>query len=282
MESGTATAREPAWTVITPSRGWLPRFDAGELWSYRGVVTALARRDLKLAHKQAVLGLAWAFIRPLAGAVVFSFVFGRLVDVPSDGLPYPVFVFSGLIVWSYISTAVEAAAGSLVSGRDLITHIYFPRVLAPLAGVLTGMIDLAVSLGGLGVFLVIYDVAPSAALALAPVWIVGALLLSLGVGLWLSALNAQYRDVGHALTYLLQLWFFATPVVYPTSLFQGADRYLISLNPATWVIDGARWSLAAGPAPEAADLLSLGICLSVLASGLVYFRRVERVFADVV
>ena len=275
-----STRTELPWLENRPSTGWLPRVNFRELWLYRDLTYFLALRDLKLRYKQTAFGVAWAILQPLAGVLVFSIVFGRLADVPSDGIDYPVFVYAGLSVWIYLSGAVDAAAQSLVEHRDLVTKVYFPRLLAPLAAVLPGIIDLLIAFAILAVFMAVYGVEPTPALALLPIWVLAATALALAVGLWLSALNALYRDVRYALTFALQLWLFASPVVFPSSLVEGWWRYLFAANPAVGLLDGFRWSLIGGPPPGAEDLVSLGVGVVLMATGATYFRRVERRLAD--
>ena len=268
------------WLENRPSTGWLRQLNVRELWLYRELVYHLALRDLKLRYKQTAFGVAWAILQPLLGVLIFSVVFGRLADVPSDGIVYPVFVYAGLVVWVYLSGSVTAAAQSLVEDRDLVTKVYFPRLLAPLAAVLPGLIDLAISLAILALFMIGYGVAPGPALLTLPLWILGAVAVAVGAGLWLSALNALYRDVRYTLAFGIQLWLFISPVVFPSSLVEGGWRFLFSANPAVGVIDGFRWSVIDGPPPGAEDLVSLAACLFLLVSGGIYFRHVERRLAD--
>jgi lipopolysaccharide transport system permease protein len=211
---------------------------------------------------------------------LFTFVFGRLADIPSDGVPYAVFAYSGLLGWLYVSSAVEAAAESLVESRDLVTKAYFPRILAPVAAVLPGLVDLLPSVVILAIFMLAYDVAPGVALITLPVWVAAAVLVALGVGLWLAALNALYRDVRYAVGFGLQVWLFASPVVFPSSLVEGTERWLFALNPMVGVIDGMRWALVDAPAPPVEDVVSLASGLAILISGAIYFQRVERRMAD--
>jgi lipopolysaccharide transport system permease protein len=247
---------------------------------YRELVAVLATRDLKLRYKQTAFGIAWAVLQPVAGVIVFSIVFGRLADVPSDGIAYPVFVYAGLSVWIYLSGAVDTAAQSLVGHRDLVTKTYFPRLLAPVAAVLPGLIDLVVSWVILAILMVVHGETPTVAVALLPLWIVAAAIVALGAGLWLSALNALYRDVRYALGFLLQIWLFASPVVFPSSLVDGRWAYLFSANPAVAVLDGFRWSLVGGPAPGREDLVSLLTAAMLLLGGGAYFAAVQRRIAD--
>lgn len=270
------------WHENAPSSGWLPRLDLGELWAYRELALTLAIRDLKLRYRQTLLGVAWAVLQPLAGVAIFSIVFGRLADLESDGIPYPVFVFAGLVAWTYFATAIERAAESLVEVSDMVTKVYFPRLLAPLAAVLPGLLDLLVSLVVLAVFMAAYGVGPDFQLALLPLWVAAAVALASGVGFMLSALNVQYRDVRYTLTFLVQVWLFASPVVYSSSELEDAWRWVFALNPMVGLIDGFRWSLVDGPPPGTEDLVSLGAGLVIVAGGIAYFQRAQRRFADVI
>jgi lipopolysaccharide transport system permease protein len=240
----------------------------------------LASRDLKLRYKQTALGVAWAILQPLAGVLVFSIVFGRLADIPSDGIAYPVFVFAGLSVWLYFSNSVEAAAQSLVESRELVTKTYFPRAAAPIAAVLPGLVDLGISVIILALFMAAYGVAPGAAILLLPAWVLALVLVAVATGLWLSALNALYRDVRYAFGFLIQVWLFASPVVFPSSLVEDSWRLLYAANPMVGVIDGFRWSVIGAPAPGPEVLVSLTVTMLLLVGGAVYFHRVQRLLAD--
>jgi lipopolysaccharide transport system permease protein len=273
---------DTGWVENRPSKGWFPRIDLGELWAYRELAFVLALKDLKVRYKQTFFGIGWALLQPLLGVLIFSVFLGRLAGLPSDGIPYPVFVYAGLAIWIYTSTSVTAAAQSLVDNRELVTKIYFPRLLAPLAAVFPGLVDLMMALAILAVFMAIYGVAPGAAIVLLPAWILAGLMLAIAVGLWLSALNVKYRDVRYALGFLVQVWLFASPVVFPSSLVEGAWRYAFAANPMVAVLDGFRWSLAGAPHPGLDGLISLAVGIVILASGATYFRRVERGFADVI
>jgi lipopolysaccharide transport system permease protein len=271
---------EKRWVENAPSHAWLPRIDLAELWASRELVLILALRNVKVRYKQTALGVAWAVLQPLAGVAIFTVVMRRVAKVPSEGIPYPVFVFAGLAVWTYFAGATSAAAESLAQYRELVTKVYFPRLLAPLAAILPGLIDLGISIVAVGVFMAIFGVTPGWAIVLLPLWIVAAVVATLGVGIWLSALNAKYRDVRNALGFLLQIGLFATPVVYPSSLVHGSARLLLYVNPVAGVVDGFRWSLIGAPQPGLEALVSLGAALLVLLSGVVYFARVERLLAD--
>jgi lipopolysaccharide transport system permease protein len=273
---------EKKWIENAPSRGWFPRLDLAELWTSRELVLILALRNVKVRYKQTLLGVGWALLQPLAGVVIFTLVMRRLANVPSQGIPYPVFVYAGLAVWTYFANGASAAADSLAAYRELVTKIYFPRLLAPLAAILPGLIDLCISMLAVGVFMAIYGVAPSKALVFLPLWILAAVVTTCGVGVWLSALNARYRDVRNALGFLLQLGLFATPVVYPSSLVHGSTRVLLYVNPVAGVVDGFRWALIGAPWPGPYALVSLGSALVMFWAGIIFFARVERGLADVI
>lgn len=271
------------WIENRPATRWLPKIDVRELWRHRELAIVFALKDVRVRYKQTLFGIAWAVIQPLVAALIFTVFLGRLAHVSSGGLPYAVFVYSGLSIWLYVSSAVSNSAQSLIDNRNLVTKVYFPRLLAPIAAVVPGLVDLVPALGILVVYLVVYDVTPGAALVLLPVWIAAAALLALAVGLWLSAMNVRYRDVRYALPFLLQVWMFGSPVVYTAGLVHGAWRYVYAVNPLVTVIEGFRWSVANAPAPGGLSiLLSAGVTIVVLAGGATYFRRVEQSFADVI
>ena len=276
------SAGADAWVENRPSTSWLPRVDLRELWAYRELALFLALRDLKVRYKQTFFGIAWAVIQPLAAVVVFSVVFGRLVGVPSDDVPYPVFVYVGMIAWIYFSTGLDEAAQSLVEKSALVTKVYFPRILAPLAALLPGLVDLGISALILAALMAAFGVVPGIAIVLLPAWVLALVAVAFGAGLWLSALNAQYRDVRHALPFLIQVWLFASPVVYPSSLVDGPWSYVYALNPMAGVVEGLRWSLVGAAPPGPHVFVSLGATLVLLASGIAYFQRAERRFADVI
>jgi lipopolysaccharide transport system permease protein len=278
----TSPTAVPPWQEIRPATGLLRGFKLREVWTYRQVALVLAERELRVRYKQTVIGALWVVVQPLAGVVLFSLVFGRLAGLPSDGLPYPVFVYAGLIIWTYFSAAVEAATLSLVENRELVTKVYFPRLLAPAAATLPRLLDLGISLVAFVVLNAAYGRHLNPAAVLLPAWIVVAVAAVFSVGLLFSALHVRYRDVGHALALLLQLWMFATPVVYASSSVHGALRALLAVNPLTGLVDGFRWSLAGGPAPPAVDLLSAASGAVLLVGGLVYFQRTERRVADLI
>jgi ABC-type polysaccharide/polyol phosphate export permease len=275
------TAGTAGWIENRPRSGLL-RLDLRELWAYRELAGFMALRDVKVRYKQAVLGIAWAAFQPLAGVVVFTIVFRRLADVQSDGLPYPVFAFVGLMAWNYVSGAVTRATQSLVANAGLVTKVYFPRLLIPLAAVLPGLLDLAVSLPVLVVLCAIYHVRPGWEVLTLPLWVAAAVVVALGVGLLLAALNVRYRDVNQAITLVVQLWLFLSPVAYPASSVPDDWQALYALNPVVPVITGFRWCLLGGPAPGPESLVSAAVAVGLLGVALVYFQRTERRFADVI
>jgi lipopolysaccharide transport system permease protein len=276
------TAKERPWTENAPSRRWLPPVHLAELWADREVARILALKDLQVRYKQTFFGVAWAILQPLLGALIFTVIFGRVAHLPTDGIPYAVFSYAGLVIWLYFASAVSAAALSLVDNRQLVSKVYFPRLLAPIAAVVPGIVDLAAALPILAAFMAVTSVAPEPSLLLLPLWIGAALVTALAVGLLLAGLNVRYRDVRFALPFLLQVWLFASPVVYPASLVDGAWRYVYALNPMASIVTGFRWSIAGGPAPGAELLVSAGAMLALLVAGFVYFTRAERSFADVI
>jgi lipopolysaccharide transport system permease protein len=270
------------WVENRAAVGWLPHIDLQELWSYRELALALARKDLSVRYKQTFFGIAWAVLQPLLAVVVFTVIFGRLAGLPADGIPYPVFAYAGAALWFYVSSSVSAAALSLVDNRELVSKTYFPRGLAPLAAVAPGLVDLLVALTILGVLMGAYGVAPGPEVVLLPAWVAAAAVIAFSVGLFLSALNVKYRDVKYALAFGIQLWFFGSPVVYASSLVTGDWRFLYALNPVVTVLDGFRWSVLNGPAPGLEALVSVATVACLLVGGLVYFHRVERYAADLI
>jgi lipopolysaccharide transport system permease protein len=273
---------EKRWIENAPSPRWLPRIDLAELWASRELVLILALRNVKVRYKQTVLGAAWAIVQPLSGVVIFTIVMRRLAHIPSEGIPYPVFAFAGLIPWAYFTNGATTAADSLAAYRDLVTKVYFPRLLAPLASVLPGLIDLGISLVALAVLMAILGVAPGVQIVFFPLVLIALVLTTCGVGIGLSAVNARYRDVRNALGFMLQIGLFATPVVYPSTLVHGSLHTLLYLNPVAGVVDCFRWTLVGTPRPAASVLLSLVSALLVLSAAIFYFARVERRLADVI
>lgn len=270
------------WTENRPPRRGLPRLELGEAWRHRELGIVLAQRTLKLRYRQTALGVAWVLLQPLAALVIFTIVFGRLAKLPSDGLPYAVFVYPAMCLWTYISTSITAAAMELPQNPHLVTRVYFPRILSPAAATVPGLLDLVLALSLTAVLLIAYSVAPGVQILLLPVWIVAAGVLAFGVGTLLAAINVKYRDVRYVLPFLLQTWFFLSPMVFPSSLVGDQWRVLYALNPVVGLVDGLRWSLVNAPPPPLADLASLFSAIVILVGGLFYFRSVETDFADVI
>lgn len=270
-------------TVIQPSSGWVP-LRLSELWHYREILYFLIWRDIKVRYKQTVIGAAWAIVQPLMSMVVFSIFLGGLAKVPSDGIPYPVFAFCGLVPWGFFSNGLMQSSHSLVSSSHLITKVYFPRLLIPTARVLAGLLDLGLAFVVLLGIIWYYGIRPSPLSVLwLPFFVALALATALGFGIWLSALNVRYRDIQHAIPFLVQVWLFATPIAYPSSLLPAAWRTLYAINPMVGVVEGFRWALLDSGHPPGAMLAVSGLtALLVLVTGAFFFRRVERNFADVI
>lgn len=269
------------WKENRPTAGFRS-LQLGELWDYRELVLFLALRDFKAKYKQAVFGVGWAVVQPVAGVVVFTIVFRRFAGVPSDGIPYVVFALLGFVVWSYFSASLGAASTSLVTNAALVTKVYFPRIAAPIAALLPGLVQLVIGLALVVCLMAYYGIAPGLEAAVFPLAVIGAVAVAFGTGLLFAALNVKYRDVGNVLGLLMQLWLLASPVAYPTSLVPDEWRWVYALNPMVGVLDTARWSLVGTPAPGAEVLASVGSGLVLLIVGLVYFQRTERQFADLI
>jgi len=267
---------------IEPPHALVP-LDLSELWEHRELLYFLLWREVKVRYKQTALGVVWALIQPFFTMVVFTVVFSRFGRVPSDGLPYPVFAFSALLPWQLFAFALTESSNSVVANQRLITKVYFPRLIIPLAAVLVGLADFSVGFGLLVALMAYYGTMPGAAVLTLPIWTLLAVATASAVGLWLSALNVRYRDVRYTVPFLVQLWMFATPVAYPLSVVPESWRPLYALNPMVGVIEGFRWALLGnGPAPGLAVAISAAVVLAILVSGLFYFRRTELTFADVV
>jgi homopolymeric O-antigen transport system permease protein len=267
--------------IIEPSSGWVS-LKLRQVWEFRELLYFLVWRDIKIRYKQTVLGAAWAILQPVFTMVVFSLFFGHLARMPSDGLPYPIFSFAALVPWGFFSNGLVAAANSLVGNANLIQKIYFPRLIIPISAVLSGAADFILALAVLLGMMVYYHIWPSIHIVLLPLFTLLAFIASLGVGLWLSAMNVQFRDVRHTVSFLVQAWLFATPIAYPSSLLPEPWRSLYGLNPMAGVTEGFRWALLGTPAPGPIIWVSTVASLVVLISGAFYFRRMERIFADTV
>lgn len=268
--------------VIRPISGWMP-LELHPLWEYRELLYFLTWRDIKVRYKQTILGVAWAVIQPLFMMVIFTIFFGRLAKIPSDGLPYPIFAFTALLPWQLFSRALTDASTSLVVNERLITKVYFPRLLVPASAVLASLVDFAIALILLVGMMFYYGIVPTGAVWTLPLFILLALMTALGIGFWLSALDANYRDVRYTLPFLTQLWLFATPVVYPASMVPDKWRLLYGLNPMAGVVEGFRWALLGkGGGPDPLLAVSAIAVLITFVGGLYYFSRMEETLADVV
>jgi len=274
---------EPTTIYIRPSTG-LAALNLRDLWVYRELIFFMVWRDLKVRYKQTMLGAAWAIIQPVMTMLVFNFIFGRVAKVPTDGIPYPIFSYTALLPWGLFVAALNQASRSLTSNQNMITKIYFPRLVLPLSSILAGLVDFAIAFVILIGLMIYYRVTPSwNAIWALPLFLILALVTALGVALWLSAINVQYRDVNYALPFLTQFWLFITPVAYSSKIISANWQLIYSLNPMAGVVNGFRWALLnAGNGPDAAIWVSAGISLLLLVSGLFYFRNMERTFADMI
>ena len=267
---------------IEPSRGWVS-LKLNELWEYRELLYFLTWRDIKVRYKQTVLGATWAIIQPFFTMVVFSLFFGRLAKIPSDGVPYPIFSYAALVPWTFFAHGLSQSANSLVSSANLIKKVYFPRLAIPLSTVLSGIVDFVLAFLVLLVMMLYYGMVPTVNVLLLPLLLLLALVTSLGVGLWLSAMNVQFRDVRYTMPFLTQFWLFATPIAYPSSLLPEPWRTLYGINPMVGVVEGFRWALlGTETAPGPIIVVSSLAALIILVGGVFYFRRMEKHFADVV
>ncbi len=268
--------------LIEPTEGWVS-LKMRDLWEYRELLYFLTWRDIKVRYKQTVLGAAWAIIQPFFTMVVFSLFFGHLAKVPSDGIPYPIFTFTALVPWTFFANGLTQSSNSLVGSAQLITKVYFPRLVIPLSTVISGLIDFALTFLVLLLMMLYYGVMPTVHVLWLPFFLLLALIASLGVGLWLSALNVEYRDVRYVVPFITQFWMFATPIAYPSSLLSEPWRTIYGLNPMVGVVEGFRWALLrSGAAPGPMIAVSAAASLIILIGGAFYFTRMEKNFADVV
>ena len=276
---------EPAQTevlVIEPTRGWVD-LKLGELWAYRELLYFLAWREVKVRYKQTAIGVAWAVLQPLFTMLVFSLFFGRLAKIPSDGIPYPVFVLAALVPWNFFANGLAQSANSLVGTSNLITKVYFPRLAIPISSILSGVFDFLIALVLLLALMLFFRSVPRWTVLCLPTFFLLALVTAMGVGLWLAAVSVEYRDVRHAMPFLTQFWMFATPIAYPSSLLHEPWRTLYGLNPMVGVVEGFRWALLGkGPAPAPMIGVSALAAVIILITGAFYFRRMERTFADII
>ena len=270
----------PRVVEIVPTKGWV-QLGLAELFEYRELIYFLTWRDIKVRYKQTVLGAGWAIIQPLFTMIVFTIFFGNLAKVPSDGLPYPIFSFAALVPWTFFANGLTSSSAVLVGSTNLVTKVYFPRLAMPIASVLAGVVDLVIAMAVLVVLMLYYGVSPTLNVLWLPAFIVLAVVTALGIGTWLAAMNVMFRDVRYVVPFLVQLWLFVTPVVYPASLVEEPGRTLFGLNPMAGVVEGFRWALLGTPAPSAGMLaVSASTAFVLLVTGFYYFRRMESSFAD--
>jgi lipopolysaccharide transport system permease protein len=269
-------------TIIEPSRGWA-RLNLRDLWEYRELLYFLTWRDIKVRYKQTAIGIAWAILQPLITMIILMVIFGHFAQIPSDGLPYAIFAFAALLPWTYFAGALNRVVNSVVADAHLVSKVYFPRLILPLVGTISGLIDFAISFLSLLATMYWFQVIPTWRVVALPLFLLLALLAALAVGLWLAALHVRYRDVVFTIPFLIQIWMFASPVVYPVSLVPERWRAIYSLNPMVGVIEGFRWALFGNKSPEFSLMaVSTAFILLLLIGGLVFFKHIERTFADVV
>lgn len=284
VESSSLDRNEaPRSVVIKPITGWTA-LNLKDLWIYRELVYFLTWRNLKVRYKQTALGATWAILQPFLTMVVFSIFFGNLAKVPSDGVPYPIFSYTALLPWTLFAKALTDASHSLVQSSHMITKVYFPRLILPLASILSGLVDFALAFLVLFFMMLYYGIVPTAAVWTLPLFVLLAMITALGVGFWLSAMNVLYRDIGYVLPFLTQFWMTLTPIAYPASLLPEQWRLVYALNPMTGVVEGFRWALLGSTASAPTGMLAVSTTISiiVLITGLYYFKRMERRFADMV
>ncbi|MBO9346984.1 MAG: ABC transporter permease [Chloroflexus sp.] len=267
--------------IIEARKGWW-HFNWRDLWDYRELLFFLVWRDIKVRYKQTLLGASWALIQPTLQLVVFTIIFGRLAGVNTNGIPYPLFNLAGLLPWQFFANTVAQAANSLVGSASIVRKVYFPRLAIPTASVLAGTVDFGLSFLILLALMFWYQWAPTPAVFLLPLFLILGMITALGVGFWLSAINARYRDVRHATPFLIQLWLFATPVVYPSNLIEGHWQIVYALNPMVSVVEGFRWALLGTQPPSLLMFISVTTAIALFSSGLLYFQAVERKFADII
>lgn len=276
-----AAAAAPPHVVIRPTPGWVA-LNLRDVWAYKELLYFLTWRDIKVRYKQTILGAAWAIIQPLMMTLVFTLFFGRLAGLPSNDVPYPVFAFAGLLPWTYFQNAVTSSGNSLVGNSNLLTKVYFPRLIIPTSAVAAGLVDFALAFGVLAILMALYGVGTSVTALLLPLLAGLLTLVALGVGLWMSALNVKYRDIRYALPFLMQLWLFATPVIYPTSIVPERWRWLLALNPLVGIIENFRAALFGQPLNWATLWTAVVVTAAVLVYSVYAFRRMEKSFADIV
>jgi len=282
INSAIIADQEEEITLIKPSKGW-GSLNLRELWIYRELVYFLTWRDLKVRYKQTALGAGWAVLQPVLSMVVFTIFFGQLLNVPSEGVPYPIFSYAALLPWGVFAKALNDTGRSLVSNRSMLTKIYFPRMVIPLASVFSSLADFLIAFVVMLGLMYYYQIAPTSNIWTLPLFLLLAVITALGVGLWLSAMNVLYRDIGYMIPYITQLWFYLTPIVYPASKVPEQWQFFYALNPMVGVVEGFRWALlGTADAPSPMIAVSAFISLALFVTGMFYFRRMERTFADMV
>lgn len=266
-------------TIIKPSKGWMP-INLHELWEFRDLLYFFTWRDIKLRYKQTVLGFAWAIIQPFFAMVIFTLFFGNLAKMPSDGVPYPIFAYAALLPWTLFSESIIRSTNTMVMNSNIIKKVYFPRMALPISSVLSPVLDFTIAFVILILMMIYYGMMPTFNVIWLPIFLLLALTTSLGVGLWTSALNARYRDLQYVVPFMIQIWMFASPVVYAASMIPAQYQFLYGLNPMAGVIEGFRWSLLGTNAPGMVIIASVIVSIIILVSGAFYFRRMEKTFAD--
>ncbi len=273
-------------TYLKPPKG-LAALNLRDLWEYRELIYFLTWRDLKVRYKQTLLGFTWVVLQPVINMVVFTVLFGELLSVPTGGIPYPIFSFAALLPWTYFAGSLTRSSTTLVGSANLISKVYFPRMVIPISGVLSGFVDFAISFLILIAMMLFYKIIPTWNLLVLPLFLILAMLTALGFGLWLSALNVRFRDINHLVPFIIEIWKYATPVIYGSTLIPEKYRFLLGLNPLTGVVEGFRWAIlgekyAQTFEPGSLFAVSIGIIFIVLISGIVFFRNTERTFADII
>ena len=268
--------------IIKPPKKWSP-INFRELLEYRGLLYFLTWRNIIIKYKQTLLGIAWAVLQPLFMMIIFTIFFGNMAQVPSEGVPYPIFSYAGVLLWTYFSQAVTMSSNSVISQTNLVTKIYFPRLLMPIAATASGILDYFIALLILVVMMIFYHVTPGPVMLLLPILLFWSWVSATGVGMWLSALNVKYRDIRHIIPFLIQLWLFATPVIYPNTLLPEKYRWVISLNPIAGIIEAHRTCiLGHKPVDWVSMGISIGMSVLIFVTGLYYFKKMEKTFADII
>jgi lipopolysaccharide transport system permease protein len=278
---GQNSVDEVPITIIRPMSGWIP-IDLKELWAYRELIYTFASRDIKVRYKQTALGAGWAIIQPLFTMVIFTIIFGAFAKIPSEGIPYPLFSYAALLPWTLFAEGIGRSTSSMITNSNMMTKVYFPRLVMPISGILSPVVDFAVAFIILIGMMLYYGFVPTINIVWLPAFIMLALATSLGVGLWLSALNVQYRDFQYTVPFIIQLWLYSSPVVYASSLVPEKYRLIYGLNPMAGVIEGFRWALLGTEPPSSMIFVSVLMVVLILISGAYYFKRMEKTFADVV